>query len=164
MGTVNYAIARGIGLATGGRPPNIFTTLGRHKRLFRRWLRFAGGLMPGGVLPRSDTELVILRVAHNCGSDYEWGHHVRLGRRAGLSPDEIERVREGPGHELWPERARLLLTAADELHADRVLSDPTWDALSRHLNEVELIELCMLIGHYEMIAMTLNSLRVQPER
>jgi hypothetical protein len=26
-----------------------------------------------------------------------------------------------------------------------------------------LIELCMLIGHYEMLAMTLNSLRVEPD-
>ena len=48
IGRVNWAIARAIGLATGGRPPNVFTTLARHRSLFRRWLRFAGGLMPGG--------------------------------------------------------------------------------------------------------------------
>ena len=35
--------------------------------------------------------------------------------------------------------------------------------LSRHLDEVLLIELCMLIGHYEMLAMTLNSLDVEPD-
>ena len=67
-----------LGLATGGRPPNIFTTLARHHGLFRRWLWFAGALMPGGKLPRIETELVILRVAHNTGCDYEWGHHERL--------------------------------------------------------------------------------------
>ena len=82
-------IARAIGLATRSGPPNVFTTLARHRRLFRRWLRFAGALMPGGRLPRADTELVILRVAHNCGCEYEWGHHERLGRRAGLSAGEI---------------------------------------------------------------------------
>ena len=32
-----------IGAATGGGPPNVFTTLARHRGLFRRWLRFAGG-------------------------------------------------------------------------------------------------------------------------
>jgi len=36
--------------------------------------------------------------------------------------------------------------------------------LARHLDEVLLIELCMLIGHYEMLAMTLNTLEVEPER
>ncbi len=36
--------------------------------------------------------------------------------------------------------------------------------LRARLSDVELIELCMLAGHYEMLAMTLNALRVQPER
>src|SRR3954467_5386388 len=92
IGRINFTIARAIGMATGGRAPNVFTTLARHRRLFRRWLRFAGALMPGGKLPRADTELLILRVAHNTACEYEWGHHERLGQRAGLTPDEIRRV------------------------------------------------------------------------
>src|SRR5919199_2032413 len=158
IGYVNAAITRVIGAATGGRAPNVFTTLARHRRLFRRWLWFAGALMPRGTLPRADTELVILRVAHNCGSDYEWGHHERIGARAGLSAEEIARVRTGPDANGWTERQALLLRAADELHADRALSDPTWDGLRALLAEAQLIELCMLVGHYELLAMTLNSL------
>ena len=116
-------------MATGGGPPNIFTTLGRHPRLFRTWLRFAGALMPGGMLPRVDSELVILRVAHNCGCEYEWRHHERLGAVAGLGAEEIARVREGPGRRGWTPRQALLLRAADELHADRARSPRTlWDA------------------------------------
>src|SRR4051795_12656721 len=92
LGWRNWAIAKGAGLAAGGRPPNIFTTLGKHRRLFRVWIRFAGALMPRGKLAREDTELVILRVAENTGSDYEWGHHERLARRAGLSEEEVSRV------------------------------------------------------------------------
>ena len=68
VGRVNWLIARAIGLVTRGEAPHVFTTLGRHRRLFRRWLRFAGTLMPGGKLPRADTELVILRVATMCAS------------------------------------------------------------------------------------------------
>ena len=164
IGRVNAAIARAIGAVTGGGPPHIFTTLARHRRLFRRWLRFAGALMPGGVLPRKDTEVVILRVAHNCRCDYEWHHHERLGRMAGLAREEIERVREGPGASGWSHRQGLLLRAADELHAGRTISDPLWSELSALYSDVELIELCMLVGHYEMLAMTLNSLRVQPDQ
>jgi alkylhydroperoxidase family enzyme len=32
-----------------------------------------------------------------------------------------------------------------------------------HLSETELIELCLLVGHYEMLAMTINSLGIEPE-
>jgi AhpD family alkylhydroperoxidase len=163
LGAVNAAIVWLLGRATAGRPPHIFTTLGRHRGLFRRWLWFAGALMPGGKLPRADSELVILRVAHNTGCAYEWGHHERLGQRAGLSPEQVERVRSGPGAEGWTQRQRMLLRAADELHSEGRIGDGLWAELAAELDEVLLIELCLLIGHYEMLAMTLESLRVQPD-
>jgi alkylhydroperoxidase family enzyme len=163
IGLVNAAIARAAGAATRGKPPRIFTTLGRHRGLFRRWLWFAGALMPGGKLPREETELVILRVAHNSGSEYEWSQHERMGRRAGLSEEEISRVRVGADAPGWSERRALLLRAADEMHERRRIGTELWAELSRHLDEVLLIELCMLIGHYEMLAMTLNTLEVEPE-
>jgi AhpD family alkylhydroperoxidase len=119
--------------------------------------------MPGGKLPREETELVILRVAHNTRCDYEWGHHERLGRRAGLSEEEIARVREGPAAPGWSPRQALLLRAVDELHRERGIGDELWAQLSAQLDEVRLIEFCMLVGHYEMLAMTLSSLRVEPD-
>jgi alkylhydroperoxidase family enzyme len=115
------------------------------------------------VLPRADSELLILRVSHNCHSDYEWAHHERLGRAAGLSQDDVERVRAGAEAPGWTQRQALLLRAADELHEHREISDELWAQLRAMLGDVELIELCMLVGHYEMLAMTLNSLRVQPD-
>jgi alkylhydroperoxidase family enzyme len=139
------------------------TTLGRNRRLFRRWLWFGGALMPGGKLPRADTELVILRVAHNTGSEYEWAQHERIAQRVGLSEAEVARVREGPAAEGWSERQAALLAATDEMHAAGRIGDEVWSRLSTHLDDVRLIELCMLIGHYEMVAMTLHSLRVEPD-
>ena len=161
IGRLNTVITRVLGAATGGGPPNVFTTIARHRGLFRPWLRFAGALMPGGRLPRIETELLILRVAHNCGCDYEFDHHDRLGREAGLTPADVERVRRGPGDPGWPPDRSLLLRAADELHAQRTLSDELWAALRPGRSDAELIELCMLVGHYEMLAMTINALGVQ---
>ena len=119
--------------------------------------------MPRGTLPRDEAELVILRVAVNCSSDYEWHQHVRMGKRVGLSDAEIERVRQGPAAAGWTPRRSALLQATDDMHADREISDATWALLSEHLDERKLIEVCMLIAHYEMLAMVLNTLRVQVE-
>ncbi len=163
IGRVNMLLARGLGAAVGSGPPNIFTTLARHRGLFRRWLRFAGALMPGGKLPRAASELLILRVANNTGSAYEWTQHERIALTAGLDAEHVRRVREGPGWEGWTELQRLLLRACDELHQSRALSDELWTGLRPLLSDAQLIELCMLVGHYEMVAMTLNSLRVQPD-
>jgi 4-carboxymuconolactone decarboxylase len=150
--------------ATGGEPLRIFSTLGRHPRLFRTWLRFSATLMLRGDLPAADRELVTLRTAWRCGSWYEWVQHAGRARRAGLGDDDVARVVDDPATPGWAPRQRLLLRATDELHDDRVISDRTWRALVDELTERQLIELCLLVGHYEMLAMALNSLGVEPER
>ena len=106
---------------------------------------------------------MILRVAANCDSEYERRHHERLARRAGLTADEIARVAAGPGAAGWSERDATLLRAVDELHADRRISDGVWARLAAERSDADLIELCMLVGHYEMLAMTIESLRIQPD-
>ncbi|HLY34580.1 MAG TPA: carboxymuconolactone decarboxylase family protein [Jatrophihabitantaceae bacterium] len=144
-------------------PLTLFTTLGRHRKLFRAWLRFAGRLMPGGSLPRVDTELVILRVAHLRSCDYEHRHHVRIGRRAGLTREDIDRVALGPDASGWSARHHALLRAVDALHTEGDLDDETWHAVHAHLDDKQCIELCMLVGHYEMLATTIAALRIQPD-
>jgi alkylhydroperoxidase family enzyme len=157
-------VTRVASIATRGEPPHVFTTLARHPRLFRRWLPFSAALLLRGDLPRVDRELVILRIAWRCGSWYEWAQHVPLAARAGLGRGAIESVPDGPSAPGWSPRQRLLLLAADELHDHRVVTDRSWQALAEELSERQLIELCLLAGHYEMLAMTLNSLGVAPER
>ena len=164
VGVVNWAFAQVSGLVTGTTPPNLFLTLGRNRKLFRGWLRFAGRLMPGGRLPRRDTELVILRVAHLAGCDYEQAHHRPLAKRAGLTPVEIDGVVEGPAAPCWSDREHALLTAVDELHDRRDLRDDTWLDLRRHLDEATALEFLMLVGHYEMLATTINTLRIPLDR
>ena len=164
IGLVNAAIVRALAAAAGAaEPPRVFTTLARHRRLFRRWLWFAGTLMPGGTLPRAEAELLILRVACNADCAYEWVQHERLAQLAGLSAEEVARVRLGAEAPGWAPRQALLLRAADELHAQRRIGDELWAALAREYDEPKLIELCVLVGHYEMLAMTLRSLEVQPD-
>jgi alkylhydroperoxidase family enzyme len=141
----------------------VFTTLARHRGLFGPWLGFALRLMPWGTLPPADTELAILRVAVRCGSDYEWRQHVSLGQRAGLTRAEIERVAEGPEAPGWSARQRALLRATDALVVHRALDDATWDELRPLLSDEQLIELCMLVGQYSMLAGALNTLGVEPE-
>src|SRR3954453_16337447 len=114
-GIVNALIARVIGVGVGTQgPPALFSTLGRHRRLFRPWLRFAAGLMPRGELPRPDAELVILRVAVLCDSAYEWTKTERIARRAGLVVEAGARSREGADAPGWSPRQAAIIRAGDE--------------------------------------------------
>lgn len=151
----------GIRGLTGGAT-NIFATLARHAGLFRKWLPFAGKLL-AGKLPARDREILILRTGWNCRSEYEWGQHVVIGRNSGLDDAEIERITAGPDASEWSADDRVLLIAADELHGDARLSDATWQALAARYDERQLVEVPMVVGHYHMVAFTLNSLGVQRE-
>lgn len=164
IGLIGWAISELAGRVNHTEPPNLFLTLGRHRRLFRGWLRFAGRLMPGGRLPRADTEAVILRVAHLRGCAYETDHHRHLGRRAGLTEADLAAIERGPDDPHWTPRRRAMLAASDALIENRDLDDEQWRALRSHLTEVECLELVMLATHYDLLATTIATLRVQPDR
>jgi AhpD family alkylhydroperoxidase len=163
-GPFAWGFAQVAGLVTRTNPPRLFLTMGRQHKLFRGWLRFAGRLMPGGTLPRRETELVILRVAHLRRCAYEFEHHVALGRRAGVIAVDVSRVQEGPAAEGWSARERAILAAVDMLHEKQDLDDTAWAVLREHLDDAAVIELLLLVGHYEMLATFINTLRIQPDR
>jgi 4-carboxymuconolactone decarboxylase len=138
---------------------NIFTTLVRAPGLFRAWAPLGKELLDGR-LPARDRELLILRTAWNCRAEYEWAQHAVAGRGAGLADDEILRV-TAEGTDGWPRWEAALLRAADELHTDTSMGDPTWAELATRYDTGQLIEVPMLVGQYHMVAMTLNSIGVQ---
>ena len=145
-----------------GEDLRIFSTLAHHPKLLKRWSEFGGTLLYGGALPARDREILILRTGYRCDAVYEWGQHVEIGRACGLRDEEIERLAGGIDS-TWPEPDRMLARAADELHDDAVISDATWAALAQRYSVQQLIEICMVVGQYHLVAFTLNSLGVVPE-
>lgn len=163
IGVVNWTmISVGAKVAKAPGMPKLFTTMARHRSLFRAWLFFAGRMMPRGKLPRRDTELVIIRTAYRSGCEYELSHHRRIGEQAGLSAEQVERA-ASDSLDGWPDRERALLAACDQLHRDRNLDDPTWTELRRHLSEPLAIEFLLLAGHYAMLATFINTLQIAPD-
>jgi alkylhydroperoxidase family enzyme len=142
---------------------NLFRTIVRHPRLYRRWEPFAGRLLLRSTFSDRERELVILRVSSRCGADYEWGHHVEIGRGVGLTDDEILRAGAAEVGDGWSEPERTLLTAVDQLVDAHAIDEPTWTALEECYTDEQLIELTLLAGAYAMLAGTINSLGIELE-
>jgi alkylhydroperoxidase family enzyme len=151
--------------ATGGpeHALNIFTTLGRHPELFRRWVAFGGALL-AGELPGRLRELVILRTAARTGADYEWAHHAPTAAGLGVSGEELAALRRPLADHPWAPDERVVLGAVDEMHDTWTLSEPTWQALHGLLDDAQAIELVMLVGQYHLVALALRSLRIELEK
>jgi 4-carboxymuconolactone decarboxylase len=143
-----------------GRVFNIFKTLVRYPKLLKRWLPLGNHLLFKSSLPARERELLILRTAWLCRAEYEWGQHVVIAAREGLSPAEIERTAAGAAATGWSEAERALLGAADELYRDQCLSDESWAALTRHFTTPQVMDVIFTVGAYAMLAMALNSLGV----
>ncbi len=72
-------------------------------------------------------------------------------------------MQAGPSAPGWSPREAAILTAVDAMHETQDLDDATWAALAAELDERRLIELVMLVGHYEMLATAIAALRIQPD-
>ena len=111
-----------------------------------------------------ERELLILRIGWLCQAEYEWGQHVVFGKGAGLTDEEIARIKEGPDAKGWAPFDAALLRAADELHADAFISDATWAALSARYSTEQLMDVVFAVGQYNLVSMALNTFGVQLDK
>jgi len=142
---------------------NIFRTLSNHPDLMRRWLVFGNHILGKSSLPVRERELLILRIGYLCQAEYEWGQHVLIARKAGISDDEIRAVQSGADAENWSAADALLLRATDELHRDAHIGDATWRGLEQYYSQQQLMDLVFTVGQYNLVSMALNSFGVQPD-
>lgn len=160
LGVINWAISRIAARKVRAPHMHLFEVLGHHKTLFWTFLPYGDVLLNHGKLPKTDKELVILRVGHLRGSEYELQQHRRLARSRGVDEATQARIFAGPEAQGLTDRQRALLRAVDEFTADRDLTDETYATLATYLNRQQIIEFCALAGHYDTIAGILATLRV----
>lgn len=160
LGLINWLLARSAARTVGAQEMHLFTTLGHRRLLFWAWA-FYGARLLRGRLPIADTELVILRVAHLRGSEYELQHHRKMGRRRGLNDQTQAKIFAWPDStDGLTDRQQVLLSATDEFINDRTISAQVFQRLSGHLDRRQLIEFCMLAGQYDGLAATMSALEI----
>ena len=142
-----------------GRIFNIFKVLMNHPKLFRKWSRFAGYIMSNQTLPARDREILILRIGWLNQAQYEGEQHVLIGKSAGLTDDEIDRISKG-SKAGWDRDDAALIQAADDLFENSVVSDQTWQTLSTRYNTQQMMDAVFTVGQYNLVSWALNSLGV----
>lgn len=141
--------------------PEYVATMLRHPGLYDKHVALGAELFENGALSPRQRELAVLRTAWLLGAPYEWGEHVVIGKRAGLSDEEVERIKQGSGATGWSTQDRAIVRAAEELREGAMISDATWLALSDFLDDKQLIEIPFVIGNYTRVAYLQNSLRLR---
>lgn len=154
------AVRAGAGAGPTTEMPEYMRLMIKHPAIFRRQMEM-GAAIYAGRIPARERELAILRCGWLSRAPYEWGEHVDIGKRNGLTAEEIERVTEGSSAPGWNEHDRAVLRGVEELIADQALTDATWNTLARSWDEQQLIEFPMMVGQYVATAFLQNTLRVR---
>lgn len=109
---------------------------------------------------RREREIAILAVAAYQRSAFEWYAHERIGRRAGLTEDELSALKEERAPALADARERIVYECVVALAADGDLGDPLYAEAAATLGRAVLVELVSLVGYYTALATQLRVFRV----
>ena len=143
-----------------GKPVNLYRALGNHAPLAAAWTEFANAIRHESRTPRALRELMILRTAQIARSEYEWAHHLRMARKAGVPEAKIVALAGWRASQVFDakERAALALTEAvmacnvgDDVHAE----------VKQHFSDAEFVELSLTAGFYALVSRMLDAMRVE---
>lgn len=126
--------------------------LAHYPALAKAFLTFNGHVLWDTSLKPRQRQLLILRVAARRSVTYVWSEHCRISRHAGLTDEEIERVRSAPDSPMWSPFESALLRAADELLDDSVIAEGTWSTLAESLEVPQLMDVVFTVGCYGTIS------------
>ena len=143
-----------------GKPVNLYRALGNHPALCAAWTEFANAIRHDSRTPRTLRELMILRTAQLARSEYEWAHHLRMARKAGVEEEKIAALAEWRKSKLYDARERAALALTEGVMACEV-PDAVHAEVKRHFSDAEFVELSLTAGFYAMVSRMLETMRVE---
>lgn len=127
---------------------NIFRSLANAPVLLDAFLSYANAMRDSSLLSPKLRELAVLSVGHATGSEYEIAHHQSHGRKAGLTDEQLAAVADGQDPELFDEAERAVIALARESTIKVDVSDASWAAAAKHLDDQQMVELTLTIAWY----------------
>lgn len=140
----------------GNQPLNVQALLAHHPDLLNAWWHLRMHGVSGGELGQRKGELVILRVAVALKSWYEWASHVERGLAAGLTLEEIDKIKHFSAGD-WSREEAALLVAVDELIADFRISEDGYATLREAYTDRQVLDLIAIVGMYLILGSVINT-------
>ena len=143
-------------MARSGAVPGPFKVWMYNEKVAQGMKAQADFAIRGSSLSEREREIVILRCAVACGSDYVTTAHRRSGARVGLSEAQIEAVCSGGDPKFADAREQAIFEVAKEMSAHRHGSDAAFKKGVIALGLPTICEIAALYGFYAATSVTLN--------
>lgn len=143
-----------------GTPVNLYRALGNHPALTAAWTEFANAIRHESRTPRALRELMILRTAQIARSEYEWAHHLRMARKAGVAEAKIAALADWRASNVFDAKERAALSLTEAVMACNV-TDDVHAEVKKHFSDAEFVELSLTAGFYALVSRMLDAMRVE---
>jgi 4-carboxymuconolactone decarboxylase len=117
----------------------------------------------GWTLPDQVREAAILRYAGRCGLAYEWAHHVRPARLAGLREPTIMALAGAAVPSGLDPVQRAAVEAVDQVRAGEEISDGVQRVLADSVGYAGVVELVALCGLYALVGYMTTAFAIDVE-
>ena len=110
-------------------------------------------------------ELAILQVGWLEKSEYEFTHHVKIGKEFGVTDRDIQGLiaeTEGRPSELEP-LARAILRGAREMVRELAMSGAAFAEIKRELSDAQMVDLVVTIAFYCAVVRVLATMKIDNE-
>jgi alkylhydroperoxidase family enzyme len=153
-------------ISLGGNPNlNLYKTLSSNPTLLSSWVDFAYSLRHNCTTSRQIRELMILRGAQLCHSQYEWFQHEQMAKQCGISKEKIDSVKEWQTSSLFDEKEKVALELMESLIQNGgKMNDKLDEQLKKHFTEAEYLELILTGSFYAMVPRVLEALQIPTEK
>ena len=146
----------------GARVINLFKALANSPTtILLNVIRLGNAVIGRTELSPKLRELTILRVAKISGSQYEWQQHVAIALEVGASQGQLDAISDWRNSSEFNDEERAVLQYVDEVAKKVSVTDRTFNALKKFLNDQTIVELTVTIGYYGMLARVLVPLQVE---
>lgn len=110
-------------------------------------------------------ELAILQVGWLEKSEYEFTHHVKIGKEFGVTDEDIQGLfaeTAGKPSKLEP-LAKAILKGGREMVRDLTMSDATFTEIKQHLSNELMVDLVLTIAFYCAVVRVLATMKIDNE-
>lgn len=110
-------------------------------------------------------ELAILQVGWLERSEYEFTHHVRIGREFGVTDGDIEGMIAETANEpskLEP-LTKAVLRGTREMAKDLAMADATFAEIKQHLSDEHMTDLVLTVAFYCAVVRVLATMQIDNE-
>lgn len=148
--------------AERGKVLNLYRMLLHSPVIAEGWLKLFTAIRHQATLPGAIRELVILRIAVINRADYEFGQHLPIALREGVTEAEVAALKSGD-FAGFDAKTRAVLALCDAMTTDVHVSDAVFQDAARHFTHQEMVELVATVAGYNLVSRFLEAVAIDPE-